>query len=284
MSREYLDVLRIPLVRGRFFNELDTPAAMPVVVVNEAMARKYWPGADAIGQRLTIGGGLGPDFQDVSREVIGVVADVRERGLRAPAPPVIYLPVGQVPERTLRFASALIAWSWIVRTRTDPGPVMPAIQGAFVTAGNLPTARLRTLEDVVSRSIGGTFNTVLITIFGMIAVALAAIGVYGLMSFTVQQATRDIGVRIALGAAQRDIMSMVVGQGMRLAAAGIAIGLAGAFGTTRVLRRMLFGVQPTDPLAFALVATMLGLIALLACYVPARRATRIDPLVALRSD
>jgi putative ABC transport system permease protein len=284
VSRDYFDVLRIRLVRGRFLNERDTPAGTPVVVINEAMARRYWPGAEAVGQRLTIGGGLGPDFQDVSREVVGVVADVRERGLRAAAPPVIYLPVGQVPQRTLRFASSLIAWSWIVRTRTDPGPVVRAIQNAFLKAGNLPTSRLRTMEDVVARSMGGRFNMVLLTIFGLIAVALAAIGVYGLMSFTVQQATRDIGVRIALGAARRDIISMVVGEGMRLAAAGVVLGLAGAFGTTRVLRRMLFGVQPTDPLAFAVVATMLGFIALLACYVPARRATHIDPLVALRSE
>ena len=284
VSHDYFQVLRIPLVRGRLLNERDTPDASPVAVVNEAMARKYWPGGDAVGQRLTIGGGLGPEFQDVSREIVGVVADVRERGLRAPAPPVIYLPVGQVPERTLRFASALIAWSWIVRTRTEPGLVMPAVQRAFATAGNLPTSRLRTMEDVVSRSIGGTLNTVLLTVFGAIAVVLAAIGVYGLMSFTVEQTARDIGIRMALGAAQRDIMSMVLGQGMRLAGAGVVLGLAGAVGTTRVLRRMLFGVEPTDPLAFALVATMLGVIAFLACYVPAWRATRIDPLVALRSE
>jgi putative ABC transport system permease protein len=285
VSPEYFRVLRIPLVRGRLLNEQDATAGAPVMVVNEAMAQRYWPGADAIGQRITVGGGLGPEFQDRSRLIVGIVRNVREAGLRRPAPAVVYIPASQTPERTLRFANGLIPWSWAIRTRTDPGPMTQAIQQAFIAADNLPASQVRTLEEVVSRSIASQgFNMLLLTIFGAIAVALAAIGIYGLMSYTVEQSRREIGVRVALGAARRDILSMVVARGMRLAAIGLLVGLAGSFGLTRVLQTLLFEVQPTDGVAFASGTVALAVVGLIACFVPALRATRVDPLTTLRSE
>ena len=285
VSHGYFPTLRIPLVRGRLFDERDTSASAPVVLVNAAFAKKYWPDGDALGQRLTIGGGLGSVFDDPTREIVGVVGDVRELGLDAAPPPVIYVPSPQLQDALMRFGSSVVPWTWLVRTHTDPGPATAAIQQAFLAGASLPVSQVRTMEQVIARSIARqNFNMLLLSVFGAIALALAAIGIYGLMSYSVEQSTHDIGVRLALGAARGDIVSMVLGRGMRLAGIGVVVGLVAAFGASRVVRTLLFGVRPTDPATFVAVAAALAAVAAVACYVPARRATRVDPLIALRSE
>ena len=286
VSHEYFQTLEIPLVRGRRFDARDTTGATPVVIVNDVFARRYWPSADAICQQLTIAKGLGPEFDDPTRQVIGVVGDVRENSLDEPPPPVMYVPAAQVPDGMIRLGNAVLPMTWIVRAAANPAPMTPSIEQAFLAVDALlPVSRVRTMEQVLAQSIARqNFNMVLLTVFGAIALLLAAVGIYGVMSYTVAQGAHEIGVRLALGAAPGDIKAMIVGRGMRLAGAGLSVGLAAAVGAVRVLSRLLYGVRPTDPSTFLIVAAALGAIALVACYVPARRATRIDPIAALRAQ
>jgi putative ABC transport system permease protein len=286
VTPEYFKALAIPLMRGRVFTDRDTAGAAPVVLVNETMAKKYWPNADPIGQQITIGKGLGPEFEDPSREVVGVVGDVRENGLDQDAPPILYVPGAQVSDALTRLGNSLIPPSWIVRTAGVDASLTSSIQREFLAVdGQLPISHVRSMDAVVGASIQQqNFNMLLLTIFGAIALVLAAIGIYGLMSYSVEQGTRDIGVRLALGAARSEILRMVVTRGMTLAALGLAAGLLAAFAASRLLSRMLYGVKPSDPATYAVVAVVLGSIALAACYLPARRATNVDPLVALRAE
>jgi predicted permease len=284
ISPEYFRAFSIPIVRGRVFDDRDTGGSTPVAVINAAFAKKYWPGADAIGQQLTIGKGLGPEFEDPTRQVVGIVGDVRESGLDQDAPPVLYVPLAQMSDALTKLANSVIPSSWIVKAATSTAGLVPLVQKEFLAVdGQLPVARVRSMEQVIENSLARqNFNMLLLTIFGAIALLLAAIGIYGLMSYSVEQATHDIGVRMALGAARRDILSLVVGRGMMLAGIGLVVGMAAAFAGARLLSKMLFGVKPTDPATYVAVALSLGFVALLACYVPARRAMRVDPLIALR--
>jgi predicted permease len=286
VSPEYFKALGIPLLRGRVFTERDSGGTAPVVLINDALAKKYWPNADPIGQRMTIGKGLGPEFEDPTREIAGIVANVRENGLDQDAPPILYVPGAQVSDRLTRLANSLIPARWIVRTSGVTAPLLASIQQEFLAVDSqLPVARARTMEVVVGSSIQQqNFNMLLLSIFGGIALVLAAIGIYGLMSYSVEQGTRDIGVRLALGAERGAILRMVVSRGMTLAGLGLAAGLAATFAASRLLARMLYGVKPTDPASYVVVAAALGMIALLACYLPARRATRVDPIIALRAE
>jgi predicted permease len=286
VSPQYFKALKIPLLRGRSFDERDAQSAPPVVLVNAAMAAKYWPSQDAVGQRITIGKGLGPEFEDPTREIVGVVGDVREEGLDRPAPPVMYVPAAQMPDALTRLGNSIVPMTWIVRSASAPTGLAGAIQREIQAADRqLAVARVRPLDQVLAQSIARqNFNMLLLTVFGAIALVLAAIGIYGLMSYSVEQRSHEIGIRMALGAARTDILTLVVGGGMRLAGAGVVTGIAAALGVTRVLSRLLFGVRSTDPATFAAVAVMLSTVAWLACYLPARRATRVDPIVALRYE
>jgi len=286
VSPEYFRALSIPVMHGRVFDRRDTAGATPVVVINAAMAKRYWQTGDPLHQRITIGKGLGPEFEDPTREIVGVVADVKENGLDQEPPPIMYLPAAQMSDSLTRLGNSVIPASWIVKTIGSPAGLTARIQKEFLAVdAQLPLSRVRTMEQVVSNSIARqSFNMLLLTIFGAIALLLAAIGIYGLMSYSVEQATHDIGVRMALGAARRDILGLVVARGMTLAGIGLGVGLAAAFAAARLLSKMLFGVRPTDPATYVAVALSLGLVALLACYLPARRAMRVDPLIALRSE
>ena len=286
ISPEFFHALGVPLVRGRVFTERDTAGGPRVLVINAAFAKKYWLDADPIGQHVTIAKGLGPEFEDPTREVVGVVGDVRDNGLDQPAPPIMYVPAAQMSDALARLGNGIVPTTWIVRTSGNQASLTAAIQKEFLAVDALlPISNVRLMEDVIARSIARqNFNMVLLSIFGAIALLLAAIGIYGLMSYSVEQSTHDIGVRLALGAARRDIMSLVVGRGMRLAGLGLAVGVAGAYAAARLLSRMLYGVRPGDPLTFAAVVVALGTVALLACYLPARRATNVDPIVALRQE
>jgi putative ABC transport system permease protein len=286
VSVNYFKALSIPLVRGRFFDLRDTTGTTPVVIINAAMAKRHWPNQDALGQRLNIGKGLGPEFEDATREIVGIVGDVRENGLDQPVPPVMYVPNGQIPDGLTKLANAVIPTAWIVRAATTASSLTGQIQKEFLAVDPLlAISNVRTMDQVIGASIARqNFNMVLLTIFGVTALALAAIGIYGLMSYSVEQSTHDIGVRLALGADRRDILSLVVVRGMRLAAIGLVLGVAVAAGAVRVLSGMLFGVRPLDPATFGAVFGTLAVTAFLACYLPARRAMAVDPIIALRNE
>ena len=286
VSPSYFTTFRIPLLRGRAFEDNDTGKSERVLIINQALAKKYWPNGDPIGQRVTIGKGLGPQFEEPTRQIVGVVGDVRENGLQTSDQPVMYVPQGQVSDPLTQLANSVIPLSWAIRTAGDPSALKPAIQREILAVdGQLPVSKIRTMEQVVSESTARqNFNMLLLSIFAGMALLLAAIGIYGLMSYTVEQRTQEIGIRMALGAGRGDMLKLIVRQGMLLAGIGVAIGLAAAFGLTRLLASLLFGVKTTDPMTYAAVALILISVALFATYVPARRATKIDPLIALRYE
>ncbi|HTI37773.1 MAG TPA: ABC transporter permease [Vicinamibacterales bacterium] len=282
----YFETFEIPLIRGRRFTDRDTAGAPPVVIINAAMAKKYWPGQDAMGQRITIGKGLGPEFDDPTREIVGIVGDVRENGLDSDPPPVMYVPWYQMSDGLTKLGNSLLPATWIIRSAASTASLTGEIQKEFQTVdAQLPIAQVQSMQQIVSKSIAGqNFNMTLLTIFGAIALLLAAIGIYGLMSYSVAQSTHDIGVRVALGADRRRILSLVVTRGMKLAGVGLLIGVGGAFAASRLLAQLLFGVKPTDPLTYLVVTAALAVVAFLACYLPARRAMRVDPIIALRAE
>ncbi len=283
----YFQVFGISRLRGRLFDETDTQSSLPVVIVSDAFARKYFPKEDPIGQRLVIGGKLlGPQFDDPPRQIVGIVGDVREGGLNRPFAPLMYIPQAQVGDGLTAFANSIIPMSWAVRTQGDPLAMTSLIERQFLAVDSqLPVAKVRTMDSLVhTLTARESFNTLLLGVFASIAMLLAAIGIYGLMSYSVEQRTNEVGIRIALGASRSDVLTMVVSQGMRLALAGVAIGLLASLGLARLLSKMLYGVKPADPVTFAFVGFALALVALAACVAPALRATRVDPIVALRYE
>ena len=286
ISHDYFRVFKIPLRRGRQMTEQDSTGAPGVVIINEAMANRYWPGANPVGERITIGRGLGPKMEEPPRQIIGVVSDVRDGALNRDPGPIMYVPWAQLPDAHSANLLEITALAWVVRTRAEPYNLGAAIQEQLRAAsGGLPVARLRSMSDVVAQSTARSdFNMLLLTIFAFSALVLAAIGVYGLMAYSVQQRTQEIGVRLALGAEGSSVRNMVIRQGMTLVAIGIAIGVASAFGLTQVMAGFLFGVTARDPLAFVLVPLVLGAVGLLGVWLPSRRAARVDPVLALRSE
>jgi putative ABC transport system permease protein len=286
VTPHYFAAFKIPLLRGRVFNDSETSRSLPVVIISEGMARKYWPKEDALGRRIIIGKGLGPEFEEPARMVVGIVGDVRQVGLDQPMQPTMYVPVSQVTDGLTRLGNGVLATNWVVRTAMDPASLVIAVQREFLAVDSqLPVSKVRTMRAVVAETIARqNFNMLLLTILAGIALLLAAIGIYGLMSYAVEQRTHEIGIRLALGAGRSDMARMVVSQGMRLAGIGLIVGLGGAFGLTRYLSKLLFEVKPTDPGTFAGVTLVLAAVALLASYIPARRATRVDPIIALRYE
>ena len=282
----YFQTLGIPLRRGRSFDERDSGTGRWTLIVNEAMAKKYWPNEDPVGAIVTIGKSLAPGFDDPPREVVGVVGNVRESGVDRDPPPVLYIPVGQEPNGFIALANRVLPSSWAVRTRGDPTSLARAIQQEVLRVDpDLPVARLMPMDRILAESVARqNFNMILLGIFGGVALLLAAIGIYGVMSYSVQQRTNEMGIRIALGAGAGQLLRLVVGQGLLLAGIGVAIGLAASFGLTRVMSSLLYGVKATDAGTFAAVAVLLSGVAALACYIPARRATRVDPIVALHHE
>ncbi|HLK46569.1 MAG TPA: ABC transporter permease [Bryobacteraceae bacterium] len=282
----YFSALKIPVLRGRVFTYQDSGTAPRVAVVNAAMVRKYWPNEDPIGRRITIGKGIGPQFDDPPRQIVGVVGDVHEEGLDNDASEVIYVPFAQVPDGISALANSAIPTVWLVRTTPQPLTLDNAVRQEFLSIeSDLPLAKIRTMEQVIGESTARqSFQMILLAVFASIALVLAALGIYGVMSYVVEQRTHEIGIRLSLGAGTGDMVRLIVGQGMRLAAIGVACGLAAAFALTRLLEKLLFGVKATDPVTYALVAALLAVVALLATYIPAHRATRIDPVIALRYE
>jgi putative ABC transport system permease protein len=286
VSPHYFAVFKIPLLRGRLMNERDGANSPKIVIINQAMARKYWPKENPIGQVITIGKGLGPQFSDAPREIVGIVGDVHETGLADKDVGVMYIPQSQVPEPLTQLANSVIPLSWCVRSALDPNTLRPAVQREFQAVDGLMTiSKVRTMEQVMAEQVSRqSFNMLLLSIFAGIALVLAAIGIYGLMSYSVQQQTQEVGIRMALGADRSEVLKLIVKQGMTPACLGVIVGLAIAFAATRLLSTLLFGVKAIDPVSFTVVAVVLTAVALLATYIPARRAMRIDPVIALREE
>jgi predicted permease len=284
VSPHYFGVFRIRLLRGRAFAETDTVNSAPVVIVNEAMARKYWSKEEALGQVITIGKGLGPQFDEQPRQIVGIVGTARESGLSRNDPPVMYIPQSQMAQGITELANNVIPLSWAVRGATDPMTLRTAIEKEFrAVDGQMPVAGVRSMETVIAKSIArDNFTMLLLSIFAGIALLLASIGIYGLMSYSVEQRTQEIGVRLALGADRPDMLRLILRQGVKLAGFGVVLGLGIAYGLTRVLASLLFGVKAADPLTFAAVALILVLIATIATWFPARRASAVEPVEALR--
>jgi putative ABC transport system permease protein len=286
VSPKYFAVFQIPLIRGRVFTDADDAGASHVVLINQAMAKRFWPKADPLGEVITIGKGVGPEFEEPSRQVIGVVADVRETGLNEEPRPVMYVPIAQVTDGMTALQNRVLPLTWAVRTAAQPHSLSTAIQKELLTAsGGLPVAHIRSMDQVVVESTARTnFNMTLLTIFAGVALLLAAIGIYGLLAYSVQQRTQEIGIRMALGATAENVRKMVVVEGMSLALTGVVVGAAGALAFTRLMASLLYGVKAWDPLVLVSAAVVLTAVALLATYVPARRASRVDPIVSLRYE
>jgi putative ABC transport system permease protein len=280
-SDDYFQTMGIPLVKGRYFDARDATDSPPVVIVSEALARKYWPGEDPVGKRVTFD--RVPNTQDQRwREVVGVVGHVRNEGLEGESRGQYYVPYAQRPNSPDLFL--------VVRTDADPSTLAPAVRGAVANVDrDLPVYRVTTMEKMVAESLmQRRFSMFLFGVFAALALALAVVGLYGVMSYAVAQRTHEIGLRMALGAQSGDVLRMVVGQGMLLAAVGLGLGLLVAlllaFLLSRVMSSLLFGVSAADPLTYAGIALLLSSVAFLASYLPARRATRVDPMVALRYE
>jgi predicted permease len=284
VSPHYFNVFEIPVLRGRRFDDGDRKDSLPVVMINEAMARKYWPGSDPIGWQIEIGEGVGQEFADVPRLIVGIARDVHEEGLDQPSPPTMYLPIAQVPDSETGLNAEISPLVWAIRTRGGLSVGTKVIEKKLIEmSGGLPVGKVLPMDTILLRSTARSdFTTLLLAIFGVSALVLAAIGMYGLMAYSVEQRTHEIGIRMALGAGMSDIRRMIVIQGMRLALAGAALGVAGACWLTRFLASFLFGVQSHDPAVFATVPLSLSLVALVAAWVPATRATRVAPMEALR--
>jgi predicted permease len=286
VSPGYFEVFKIPVRRGRTFTDRDAAGAPPVVVINEAMARRFWKDGDPLRDRLVIGRGVMREFADEpERQIIGVVADSRDGGLNDDPGPKMFIPQAQVPDLVNALNVRLTPMAWVVRTRVPPLSLSAAIQEQLRQASGLPVSEVRPMTEVVSRSTSRQrFNMLLMSVFGASALVLAAIGIYGLMAYSVQQRTREIGIRMALGALASDVRNMVVFQGMRLALVGVAIGVASAFALARIIAGFLYGVEARDVGVFVVVPVLLSLVALLAVWFPARRASRVAPVIALRAE
>ena len=286
ISSGYFSTLKIPLLRGRSFTKQDDAAAPGVVVINQAMARRYWPNGDPLKDRILIGAGAGPAFAEGPRQVIGIVGDTHDRGPGSDPFPIMYIPVAQMPDLETALNSRVAPLWWIIRSKVDPRTLTTAITTALrETSGGLPVAHIRTMNEIEARNIAQQrLNMLLLTVFGAAGLLMAAIGVYGVMSYSVQQRTKELGVRMALGAQRSDLRNMVIGQGMMLTLIGVMLGSGGAFWLTRFLTGFLFGVKPLDPITFIATPVLLSTIALIAVWVPANRATRVDPMTAFRIE
>jgi putative ABC transport system permease protein len=286
ISPGYFDVFKIPVKRGRAFNERDTQQTPGVVIINETMARRFWEKGDPLNDRLVIGRGVMREFADEpERQIVGVVGDVRNGGLNNDPGPMMYIPQAQVPDAVNALNVSLTPIAWVVRTQVEPRSVSDAIQEQLRQASGLPVSNVRTMSDVVSTSTSRQqFNMWLMTVFGGSALLLAAIGIYGLMAYSVEQRTQEIGIRLALGAPANSVKNMIVRQGMTLTLVGVVVGVGSAYLLSRFVSSFLFGVTATDPLIFVAVPLVLSAVALLAVWLPARRASRIDPIIALRAE
>jgi putative ABC transport system permease protein len=285
-SPDYYKLFRIPVLRGREFNEQDAHGAAPVALINEALAKQFFPKENPVGQQIIIGHGVGPDFEEPARVIVGVVASTHEGGLGRDPFPTMIVPDAQVTDGMTKLNAGIVPLRWVVRTQRDPRQLVNAISEQLRQAsGGFAVSRVKLMDEIVATSTAReNFNMLLLTIFGVVALVLAAIGIYGLMAYSVEQRTQEMGIRMALGADRAVIRKLIVWQGMRLAIVGLVLGVGAAFWLTRFLASFLFGVKSWDPAVFIAVPLILASVALLAVWLPAGRAAKLDPMTALRVD
>jgi len=285
-SADYYKTFKIPVKRGREFNVSDTASSPHVVIINEAFAKQFFPNENPVGQQIAVAKGMGPPFEEPARTIVGVVGNTHDAGLDQDTPPLMVVPDTQVLDAMTELNAKIVPLRWAVRTHGDPRQLTNVIAEQLRQAsGGFPVARIKTMEEIVSSTTSRqTFNMMLLSIFGAIALTLAAIGIYGLMAYSVQQRMQEIGIRMALGADRTTIRKLVVWSGMKLALVGILLGLAASFGLTRLIASFLFGVKTWDPTAFIAVPAVLCAVAFIAVWMPAMRASRVEPMRALRVE
>jgi putative ABC transport system permease protein len=286
VSPGYLSVFKIPILRGRDFKENDTAATPAVALINEALAKQYWPREDPVGRQLLISRGYGPELNETSPTIIGVVGDTHNDGLGRPPDAMVIVPIAQVTDEYTASYTNVQPLLWMVRTHGNPHQLITAVTEQLrLASGGFPVAHVRTMEEVMGRSTAReSFNMLLLTIFAAIALVLAAIGIYSLMAYSVAQRTQEMGIRMALGADRSAIRRLVVWHGMRLTMLGVILGLGAAFGLTRLIASFLFTVKPWDSVAFLSGPLILSAVALLAVWLPAMRASKVDPIEALHTE
>jgi putative ABC transport system permease protein len=285
-SPGYFQVLKIPVLRGRDFDVRDDSGTSPVVMINETMAKRYWPQQDALGQQIVIGKGLGPKFEDKPRTIIGVFADTREHDLTYDAEPTLVIPDAQTPDGIIELMSQFGPLWWMVRTNMEPHQFIPAISEKLRLASRgRPVGNVHTMEDLLARSIAKqNFNMLLLSIFAATALLLAGVGVYGVMAYSVAQRTHEVGVRMALGAGRTSVRNMILREGLTKGTLGVVCGVCAAFFLARLLAALLFGVSSHDAEVFVAAPLVLELIIAIATFIPARRAASLDPATALRFE
>ncbi|HSE38677.1 MAG TPA: FtsX-like permease family protein, partial [Blastocatellia bacterium] len=278
ISVDYFSTIGIPLVKGRFFNDADTEQSIPVAIINKTMANEFWPGEDSVGKRFKPSS---PDSPDPWIEIVGVVAELKQMGPEKPAKPEMYFPYQQVADQPWYAPRDLV-----IRTSVPPTGITSAvIKNVHELDPDQPVSNIRTMEEVLGKEFGQRqTGTTLLVAFAALAMLLSAIGLYGVLSYFVTQRLPEFGLRMAIGAQSRDILLLVLKRGMGLAAIGLSIGLAASLALTRLMQSLLFEVSASDPTVFALIAALLLAVAFAACVIPARRATKVDPMIALRCE
>lgn len=286
VSPGYFEVFRIRVIRGRSFTERDGHGGVPVAIINESMAKRFWPKGDPLADRILIGKGVMPQLEsEQPRQIIGIVADQRDGSLNQDPGPEMYIPNGQATDEIQALNVKLTPLAWVIRTRGKPMQLRAAVEEQLRQVSGLPVSDIRVMDEVVSRSTSRErFHMLLMSVFGGVSLLLAAIGIYGLMAYSVEQRTQEIGIRMALGAVRRDVRGMIMKQGLTFALIGVVLGIAGAFALAKQIASFLFGVTVWDPWVFGAVPVALLTTSALAVWWPSIRATRVDPATALRQS
>lgn len=285
VTAHYFDALQVPVVTGRQFTQADTHGSAPVVIINEQFARTYFKGENPVGQHIRIGAQMGPGFEDPVREIVGVVGDVKQKGLDQPAPGVMYLPSAQIPDQLTQMANGLLGMSWVLRLKSPGVDAVTPARRIFLDNSHTPLLSVEFLDEVVSASLAQQrFSMILLSGFGLISLVLGAAGLYGVMSYTVARQTKEIGVRMAVGALPGDIARKVLREAGVLVAMGLVAGIAVSLAGAQLLRSLVFGIAPRDPRMLVAASCLLLLTGLVAAWLPARRAAATEPMQALRSE
>jgi predicted lysophospholipase L1 biosynthesis ABC-type transport system permease subunit len=286
VSPSYFHVLRIPVLRGRSFMDSDTLKSLPVAIVNASLARQLFPNGEPVGRTLQLGTGLGSQYADAPRVLVGVVEDVHETSLSAAPGPTVFIPRAQIPDTVTPLMNRVLPMSWVVRTKVPPDQLIGSIRQAVLAVDpQLPAADIQTMTQAMSTAVGRQrFTFVLISIFASLAMMMAAVGIYGVVTFQMRLRERELGIRLALGALPRSLVRTISIQEARPIVAGMLTGAIASMFLVRLIRSLLFETRLADPVSFAASAVVLGIFGYLSCYLPVRRASRMDPLQILREE
>jgi predicted permease len=285
ITAHYFDALRVPVVAGRKFNLSDSHTSAPVLIVNQQFVRTYFKAENPIGQHIRIGAMMGPGFEDPVREIVGVVGDIKQTGLDQTTPGIMYLPLGQIPDRMTQMGNGLLGMSWVVRTKSAQVDVVGSARSIFMDNAQTPLLSVEPLDQVISASVAQQrFSMILLSSFGIISMILGAAGLYGVLSFAVARQTKEIGLRMAVGAERRDIVRMVLRNAGQLVLLGLLIGVVASLAGAHLLQSLVFGIAPRDPLTLAAMCGLLLLTGLFAAWWPAKRAASTEPMQALRAE